>query len=447
MNQLTSQSGGGVVEFKGTTNEPATVTIAGKPATGAGGSTFSGSAVLPAGTSTVAVSATDASGNTATQSYEVDVPASTASSTYDANGNLIAQGTKTYEWDAADRLVRMLDDGPEIARFAYDGNGRRVQKISGGTTRSYLYDGMHILEERSSSRTTRTVQGPGIDRPLASVDGAGTVSYYLADHLGSIVQQTNASATVTLTRQYDPYGVPLQGAATSGYAFTGQEWDAQVGLYCYRARYYDPALGRFLSQDPLGATGGSDLYAYVGNRPLSLRDPAGLFSVDDALYYSAQFSAGFGDSMGFGLTGYIRQQWETDDVIDSCGWTYASGKYVEIGAEVRLTAGSFALRRAAANITQQVARKGLSRAIPRGVKGVAELHHINPLLSGLFPTAWLPAAIRHNPLNLELMLIADHDAAHAALARAEAYLVTVFNPLTTSARIAKAASHHDCGCQ
>jgi uncharacterized Zn-binding protein involved in type VI secretion len=78
MNQLTSQAGGGVVSFAGTTNEPATVTIGGKPAAGAGGTTFAGSAVLPAGTSTVAVSATDASGNTATKSSELDVPASTS---------------------------------------------------------------------------------------------------------------------------------------------------------------------------------------------------------------------------------------------------------------------------------------------------------------------------------------------------------------------------------
>jgi RHS repeat-associated protein len=224
----------------------------------------------------VAITATDASGNTATQSYDVDVPVSTSSSNYDANGNLIAQGTKTYEWDAVDRLTRVLDDGIEIARFAYDGNGRRAQKISGGVTRSYVYGGVDILEERSPAGTIRTVPGPGIDRPLASVDGSGAVSYYLADHLGSIVQQTNASAAVTMTRQYDPYGVPLQGATASGYAFTGREWDAEVGLYFYRARYYDPAIGRWLSADPVGLLGGTNLYTYVDGNPVSRLDPSGL---------------------------------------------------------------------------------------------------------------------------------------------------------------------------
>src|SRR5260221_320546 len=75
MNRLTSQSGGGVVALSGTTNEPASVTVAGTPARGAGSTVFAGSAVLASGTSTVAVTATDASGNTSTKSYEIDVPA------------------------------------------------------------------------------------------------------------------------------------------------------------------------------------------------------------------------------------------------------------------------------------------------------------------------------------------------------------------------------------
>jgi RHS repeat-associated protein len=270
------------------------VTIAGKPATGAGGTTFSGSAVLPAGTSRVAITATDASGNSATQSYDVDVPVSTSSSSYDANGHLIAQGTKTYEWDAANRLVRVLDDGTEIARFAYDGNGRRVQKTTSGTTRSYVYGGLDILEERSSSGTIRTVHGPGIDQVLASVDGSGAVSYYLADHLGSIVQQTNASASVTLTRQYDPYGVPLQGEATSGYAYTGREWDPEIALYYYRARYYDPQAARFISNDPSGLTGGINTYAYVAGNPIRYVDPSGLEFGD---YWDIRATTAYYDSI------------------------------------------------------------------------------------------------------------------------------------------------------
>lgn len=284
MNQLASSAG--TLDFIGTTNEPASVTVAGQPAASTGASAFRRSVALPGGTSTVAVTATDASGNTRTQSYEVDVAASPETFTYDANGNLTTQGTKSYEWDAENRLTRVLDSGAEIARFVYDGYGRRVQKITPSTTRSYVYDGMDLLQERIGTGTTnvtRTIPGPGIDEPLASVDAAGAVSYYLADHLGSIVQQTNAAGAVTLIRQYDPYGLPLQGGSTSGYAFTGQQWDAETQLYYYRARYYSPSLGRFVSSDPAGIGGGINLYGYVGNQTTGARDPLGLQSGAQAL--------------------------------------------------------------------------------------------------------------------------------------------------------------------
>ena len=71
----------------------------------------------------------------------------------------------------------------------------------------------------------------------------------------------------------------------SGYAFTGREWDAEVGLYYYRARYFDPALGRFISSDPSGFVDGPNLFAYVGNKPTTYVDPFGLAltSVDAAM--------------------------------------------------------------------------------------------------------------------------------------------------------------------
>jgi RHS repeat-associated protein len=103
---------------------------------------------------------------------------------------------------------------------------------------------------------------------------------------------------VTLTREYDPYGNPIQGGTTSGHAFTGREWDAETGLYYYRARYYDPKIGRFLSEDPIGLLGGINLYAYVGNNPCNLKDPFGLEEYPDNFvgplpptgYYTSQMT-------------------------------------------------------------------------------------------------------------------------------------------------------------
>jgi RHS repeat-associated protein len=276
LNRLTGQDGGGALALRGTLSEPATVTVQSKPAPVSADNRFDGRAQVPTGTSTVAVAATDPSGNTRTNTYQVSVTAGPKTFGYDANGSLTSNGTKTYEWDGQNRLVRVLDNAGEIARFTYDALGRRAQKISGGITRTYVYGGMGILEERlSSGNTVRYVQGPGIDRPLASIEG-GVTSFYLADHLGSIVQTTNSSASVTLTRQYDPYGNPLAGGATGGYAFTGREWDPEASLHYYRARYYDPKIGRFISEDPAGFSDGPNMYTYVLNRPVDLVDPSGL---------------------------------------------------------------------------------------------------------------------------------------------------------------------------
>ncbi len=81
---------------------------------------------------------------------------------------------------------------------------------------------------------------------------------------------------MTLTRQYDAYGNLLAGGTTSGYAFTGREWDPETGLYYYRARYYDPRLGRFVSEDPIRLSGGLNFFAYVSNNPILRTDPLGL---------------------------------------------------------------------------------------------------------------------------------------------------------------------------
>lgn len=173
--------------------------------------------------------------------------------------------------------MAVLQGVTTLASFVYDGKGRRTQKAAGGVTHTYLYDQRNLIEERiSSGQTLDYVQGPGIDRPLAQRDQTAAVSYYLADHLGSIAQMTNNSGVVALTREYDPWGNLLQGSSSAGYAFTGREWDAELGLSYHRARYYSPGLGRWLSEDPIGVAGGMNFYAYAKGRAVSFNDPLGL---------------------------------------------------------------------------------------------------------------------------------------------------------------------------
>jgi RHS repeat-associated protein len=189
--------------------------------------------------------------------------------------------TWTYVWDAENQLKWACNTTPcteaaSVASFKYDPLGRRVEKVAGGLTTTYTYNGEDILRQIAGGSTLKYVHGPAIDEPLAQEDGAGVLSYFHADGLGSTVKTTSSAGSVTSTRRYDAFG-NFELGATNGYAFTGREWDSETGLAYYRARYYDPKIGRFISEDPIGLDGGDiNFYAYVGNNPINWTDPAGL---------------------------------------------------------------------------------------------------------------------------------------------------------------------------
>ena len=121
------------------------------------------------------------------------------------------------------------------------------------------------------------MHGPGIDEPLARIDGGRTAAaYYHADGLGSILKTTDGAGNAVHAYRITTPGEPSRPGAEPGYAFTGREWDPETGLYYYRARYYDPKVGRFISEDPIGFEGGVNFYAYVENNPANAIDPLGL---------------------------------------------------------------------------------------------------------------------------------------------------------------------------
>jgi len=133
------------------------------------------------------------------------------------------------------------------------------------------------INDGSTTTTYRYIHGPGIDEPLARENlSTGALQYYHADGLGSIVKITDGAGAITLSHQYDAWGNLELAADQPGYAFTGREWDPETGLYYYRARYYDPKVGRFISEDPIGFFGGVNFYSYAGGGPTNFRDPFGL---------------------------------------------------------------------------------------------------------------------------------------------------------------------------
>jgi RHS repeat-associated protein len=236
--------------------------------------------------------------------------------TYDINGNTIAKTHPeqngehqdydddnrddknwTYTYDYENRLIKAEtthEDETIVVSFKYDPFGRRIEKkvetIEHGKaeevkTYTFVYDGQAIILEyltklddgEAKTDVTKYVHGPGIDEPL-SITKNGEIYYYHADGLGSIVALTDKKQKVVESYEYDSFGnMKRHGDKVKNtITYTGREWDKETGLYYYRARYYDPMEGRFISRDPIGFDGGDvNLYAYVKNNPTNLTDPSG----------------------------------------------------------------------------------------------------------------------------------------------------------------------------
>jgi RHS repeat-associated protein len=197
-----------------------------------------------------------------------------ANYSYDANGNLGSDGLTSYLWNARDQMTGL--SGGTSASFTYDGSGRRQSKSIGGTT-SFLYDGSNAVQELSGGApTANLLTGLGIDETLTRIDVGGT-NTLLVDGLGTTLGLTNNTGSVQTSYTFEPFGATtVSGASNANTAqFTGRENDG-TGLYAYRARYFSPALRRFISEDPIEFDGGNvNLFEYVGNRPTMWRDPTG----------------------------------------------------------------------------------------------------------------------------------------------------------------------------
>jgi RHS repeat-associated protein len=216
---------------------------------------------------------------------------------YDGNGNLISKTERnkatTYTYDARERLIKVTEpDGKTYYDFKYDALGRRIEKAVNVKVKKdwitthyrYLYDGLDIVQDLDDTGTVTAnyVRTLNIDEPLARIEADGTVRYYHADALGSVTALTDSSGAVQTRYNYESFGkteMTLDDGhgALNPFRYTGRELD-ETGDYYYRARYYDPGVGRFTSEDPIGFAGGGNLFAYAKNSPTNLTDPFGLWT-------------------------------------------------------------------------------------------------------------------------------------------------------------------------
>ena len=267
-----------------------------------------------------------------------------ATYSYDSNGNqltkALAGGTITYTWNALNQLTGATVPSVGSESYIYDPFGRRVEKVSPSGTTVYAYDGSALLGTYTATGTPQQqfTPGPGTNSTLAVTQGSAS-SFYEQDALMSVTSLSSASGSIVDSNSYTAFGTPTtSGNVASQMLFAGMVYDKTTGLYYDNVRYYDPGLGRFISEDPSGMKGGINLYDYTGNDPSTLVDPTGLCGgpsgappppdPNNAQQVTKEcqqgfYNSGFGKAVNFMSLGSLVPGWGPDPTESAKEWILA----------------------------------------------------------------------------------------------------------------------------
>ncbi len=246
-------------------------------------------------------------GNPTTVTYSADIvnqytAVAGTNRSHDNNGNVADDGTYLFHYDYRNQMTEAVlkSTSTSVATYRYDPLGRRVEKaVNGGVTTRYVLDGVEVVEEYDGSNAwaARYIYEDGIDQPrvmdradIADVNGNSNTSEvlrftYHQSAIGNVTEVSQPTGAVVEWVTYDVYGkltirdrqgtVVGQSAVGNPYLFTGREYDAEAGLYYYRARTYDPNTGRFMQHDPAAYVDGLSLYQYAASSPSTWIDSLG----------------------------------------------------------------------------------------------------------------------------------------------------------------------------
>jgi RHS repeat-associated protein len=277
---------------------------------------------------------------------------------YDSGGNMTgrtrASGEQdTYQYDSENRLVAVTTTLPSAGittvQDAYDADGNRVQEVANGiTVTNYLVDTnlplAQVVLETNGAGATLANYVYGAD--LISVRRGTTTSYYHYDGQMSVRQLTGSAQDVTDTYVYDAFGALLSsfGTTPNTYLYTGQQYDASIGFYYLRARYYDTDAARFTSIDPFEGDFFEPItlhrYLYTGDSPIDKVDPSGKFPLLAIAFAAAVVLGGVIVLLGTPIAidavhhTLIRPDGTTDiyaiDTSDHVGWIDAATHIGEV---------------------------------------------------------------------------------------------------------------------
>ena len=196
---------------------------------------------------------------------------------YDDNGNMTDRDDQTITWDVENRPVS-VSDGVNTSTFIYDGDGNRVLRTEGGETVLYI----NMYYEKNLT-TEEVITSYYLSGKLVATRTGDTLEYVHQDHLSGTALVSDSSGDLVNEISYYPYGSTRAGDVPTDKKFTGQRLDG-TGLYYYGARYYDPAIGRFINADIIAPDYNNpqslNRYSYCFNNPLRYIDPTGQWPWD-----------------------------------------------------------------------------------------------------------------------------------------------------------------------
>ena len=431
---------------------------------------------------------------------------------YDTAGNLVSKAdsslaeplrTVHYSYDGYNRLIAVRDGSDQvISRYTYDPFGYRLSKevtATGAATsgaavgkRLFLQAEEGLLAEVGVDGSVLQSYGWNPNRTYSTaplyVHAGASYFYYQNDPLGMPLALTDKAGNVMWSASaISAFGAVTAAAGASieqPWRLPGQYFDAETGLHYNVHRYYSAETGRYISSDPAGLDGGLNHYVYGQASPSNFIDPYGLRSFPESegavehlfggIYWLTDGwnpsdglvngVAGFGDSLSFGATSWIRDQWGIDGGVDKCSDAYKLGERIEIAAEVMTFGVSAGLKHLAKKAGQNAARKGARPFIDgfrrdNGLEG-GFVHHVNTLFGhpavpgraaspAMFPLGGLPSWFHSGAWNLTWMADrAAHNAAHARALLGERIFGTLVNPATTPLKDNLNDRRSDeCGCQ